>query len=198
MLKFKGFEDFKTKEEMLGFLDLCQNFPHIAIDSEKDPDLDHFICFSIAYKRFACHFPVSYICEEPEINIDEEVYEKSIKTMSEHPLRVFQHAGHDIPEMENALGCDFSGRFADTMIMAHMINEELYSKDLDSLYKHFVDPEGGKKRDPLMQYIIDHKGWSQVPAQLMGTYCDNDAIITSELFIVLEPLYIEQFGPMFS
>jgi DNA polymerase I-like protein with 3'-5' exonuclease and polymerase domains len=172
-------------------------FPHIAVDTEGDFKFDPplFLGFSVAYKTTGYYVPVGHF-KEPDANVDEDVLELAMKKIEEAPLRVFQHAGHDLMVLDQLGYPMWDKPFACTMIMAHMINENLPSKSLDSLHKTFTGGVG-KIRHPVMQQIIDTLGWSSVPVYLMNEYGTQDAVATSELFLELEPRYVEQFGPLY-
>lgn len=98
------------------------------------------------------------------------------------PCLIMHNAKHDLKAMRN-LGIDYKGPFYDTMLMAHMINENLMSKELDYLSKYY----GGepKRNSDVMKSIIKGFGWEYIPVDLMRTYGANDAYITEELFYAL-------------
>lgn len=169
--------------------------PHIGVDTESDFTLDPplFLGFSLAFGSQGMYFPVAHM---EDGNVDSDIIELGMKIISENPLRVFQNAGHDLQVLDD-LGCPMWDKpFACTMIMAHMIDENIISKDLDTLHKMFTGGKG-KLRDPVMQQIIDTMGWRYVPIQLMAEYGAQDAIAASELFIELEPIYKNQFGDLY-
>lgn len=194
MLHLTGLREVASKEETLDFLTYVPSFPHIALDVEGDPALDLFLGFSIAFLEHTVYLPVAHL---EDGNVDEETLQLALKVCKEHPLLVFQNAGYDL-EKFRTLDIDMDGPFADTMIMAHMIDENLPAKDLDALCRHFLSEDVGKERHAAMQGIIDSMGWRYVPTQMMADYCCNDSIITSKLFVTLRPLFEEQFGPMFN
>lgn len=109
--------------------------------------------------------------------------------LSHHPCLVFHNAKHDLRSLK-ALGIDYQGKFYDTMLMAHMTDENLYSKELDYLSKHFGgDP---KRKSEEMEMLIKAFGWAAVPVDYIRPYGANDAYITGELFHKLLPDFQEQ------
>ena len=196
MLELEGGKPVPTKGQMMGFLEIMQGTSHIGVDTESDPDTDLFLGFSIACGEVGMYFPVGHL--EADANIDDEVYDYSMNVIDKHELRVFQHAGYDLSRYEHKLGIPLQGRFVCTMTMAHMINENLVSKSLDSLHKHYVKNGTGKEMPELMKNIIKQMGWRYVPAQLMTVYGTQDAVAASQLFLALKPLYTAQFGELFS
>lgn len=185
------------KKAMLSFLETLQHAPHIAVDTESDPETDLFLGFSIAYQRLGMYFPVGHL--QDGVNIDDEVFDTAMKVIDNAPLRVFQHAGYDLGRFQYKLGHILHDkRFVCTMTMAHMINENTINKSLDSLHRKYVKNGQGKFKNKVMEDITQKLGWRYVPILLMEQYASQDAIITSELYTALEPLYKEQFGEMFS
>jgi DNA polymerase I-like protein with 3'-5' exonuclease and polymerase domains len=134
------------------------------------------------------YFPLNH---KEDVNIDEEVKSFLDHVLAAVPYRIFHHAGHDITILPDL----WDKPFICTMIMAHMVDENVMSKGLDYLHKVYCGGEG-KQRDPSMQYVIDTLGWEYVPFELMNLYASNDAKITMELYLTLLPLYEAQFGPM--
>src|SRR5436190_9102021 len=96
-----------------------------------------------------------------------------------HPCLIFHNAKHDLRALQN-LGIDYQGKFYDTMLMAHMNDENIFSKELDYLSKLFGgDP---KRKSEEMNLLIKAYGWHIVPVDYIRPYGANDAYITGELF----------------
>lgn len=92
---------------------------------------------------------------------------------------IFHNAKHDLRALRN-LGIDWDREFYDTMLMAHMCNENYPSKELEWLSRHFGgDP---KRNSDLQKRIIDLYGWEYIPIEIIRPYGANDAYITAELF----------------
>lgn len=127
------------------------------------------------------------------MNVDEEVSTRLKDVLIRAPYRIMHNAGHDLITLPYL----FDLPFICTMIMGHMVDENVMSKGLDYMHKHHCGGEG-KQKDPLMQSIIDVHGWEMVPYALMYPYATEDARITMELFLELLPKYEEQFGPLWS
>lgn len=142
------------------------------------------------------YFPVGH---REDVNIDEEVFDYLQYVLTSLPYRIFHHAGHDIVALSSFYDLPFIEDlpFICTMIMSHMVDENVLSKGLDYQHKLYCDGEG-KQRPELMQSIIETMGWSYVPYALMYIYASEDAKITMELFQTIKPLYEEQFGPIWS
>jgi DNA polymerase I len=106
-----------------------------------------------------------------------------------HRCLVFHNAKHDLKSLRN-LGINYTGKFYDTQLMAHMNNENYYSKELDYLSKMFGgDP---KRSSEMMDNIIIAFGWEFIPVDIIRPYGQNDAFITEQLFYNLYPDFIDQ------
>jgi len=146
---------------------------------------------SIAHPALhSMYFPVGH---QEDINIDEETRNFLQHVLKTVPYRIMHNAAHDIV----ALPYISDLPFVCTMIMAHMVDENVMSKGLDYLHKYYCSGEG-KEMDPLMESIIKTLGWEWVPYALMDKYGKVDAKITMELFLELLPKYENQFGALWS
>lgn len=172
-------------------LENCSLFDYLAVDTEGyAPDI---LGLSIAHPGLdSMYFPLGH---KENVNVDSEVRERISEVLRAAPYRIFHHAGHDIialPDLHNL-------PFVCTMIMGHMVDENLMSKGLDYMHKFYCGGDGsGKQMDPVMKAIITTMGWEYVPYALMYDYGRVDAKITMELFMKLLPRYEEQFGPLWT
>lgn len=120
-----------------------------------------------------------------EMNLPREWLERILDVFRKRKKPfVFHNAKHDLRALRN-LGFDYQGKFYDTMLMAHMVNENFPSKELDWLSKHHGgDP---KRNTELQKSIIDLYGWAFIPVSIIRPYGANDAYITAELYSALYP-----------
>lgn len=135
----------------------------------------------------ADYFPYFHEIGEnlPESHLDtlREVIEK-------HPRIVCHNWPYDCLALEN-LGINVRDKpFYDTMLMTHFINENLISKALDYVSKHY----GGKPKNKseLQTKFIKAVGWGSIPSWLMREYSANDSYITYELWEKLLPTFQEE------
>jgi hypothetical protein len=171
-------------------LESCLHFKYLAVDTEGYVE-QGLLGISIANPLLqSMYFPISH---KEAVNIDEETHKLLQHVLKTVQYRIMHHAGHDII----ALPYLFDLPFICTMIMGHMVDENIMSKGLDFMHKFHCGGEG-KNRHPLMDSIIHSMGWYYVPFYLMNEYADNDALITMELFLKLLPRYEEEFGPLWS
>lgn len=99
--------------------------------------------------------------------------------LSHHDCLIFHNAKHDLKALRN-LGIDYQGKFYDTMLMAHMIDENIFSKELDYLSRLY----GGDPKRNLDEIKLFAKafGWAMIPLEYIRLYGANDAYITGELY----------------
>ena len=169
----------------------CSRFDYLAVDTEGYIE-QGILGISIATPLLeSMYFPIGH---REDINIDAETYIFLKKVLTSVKYRVFHHAGHDLL----ALPYLYDLPFVCTMIMGHMIDENIMSKKLDYMHKYYCNGDGGKEMDPLMASIIKSMGWYHVPYMLIYDYASVDAKITMELFLKLLPLYEKQFGDPWS
>lgn len=177
------------------FLNYGQHIPTWAVDSESDPKSGMILGISVAFAHQGIYFPINHL--EQDANVSDEILEQLLATMSSRSLLIMHNKAHDLEVFRTELEIDlWEHPVADTMIMAHMIDENVPNKGLDYLHKHYTGKDG-KNRSELMQSFIDSMGWKYVPVVLMEEYATNDAIITEELFEILLPLWEDQYGPLY-
>lgn len=122
------------------------------------------------------YFPVGHRFGQ---NLPSEWVPALCRTIERAPVLIMHNAKHDLRSLRN-VGIDYKGKFYDTMLMAHMVNENVPNKGLDYLSKlHGGEP---KKRSQFMDDTITAFGWDFIPVDEMRPYAANDAYITEQLF----------------
>jgi DNA polymerase I len=103
-----------------------------------------------------------------------------------HDKLIFHNAKFDLVSLQT-IGINYTGRFYDTMLMAHMVNENepLQGKGLDSLTKYYLNDPGKRKSDEFTGFIKAF-GWNMVPSYLMHEYGSYDSELTFRLFRYLQ------------
>lgn len=97
---------------------------------------------------------------------------------------IMHNAKHDLVSLET-LGVKYEGVFYDTLLIAHLIQENLpFSKDLDSLARFYLQEEG-KRKSPEFEAIKNVYGWRGVPSWLMADYAAFDAEVTYRIFEII-------------
>lgn len=179
-----------THSQQLAHLDLCSTFKYLSVDTEGYAP--NILGVSIANPILgSMYFPLGH---KEDVNLDDNLRKTLRRVLEQVPIRIFHNAGHDL----TALPYLFDLPFFDTMIIGHMVDENIMSKSLDFMVKTYCPGEEAKQMDPLMKSIIDTWGWEYVPYSLMYPYATQDALITMKLFHRLLPLYKEQFGSPWS
>jgi DNA polymerase I-like protein with 3'-5' exonuclease and polymerase domains len=169
-------------------LERCLTYKCLAVDTEGYAP--NILGISICNPALeSMYFPVGH---REDVNIDEETRKLLFHVIDTVTFRIMHNAGHDIIALPTIANLPF----ACTMIMGHMVNENIMSKGLDYMSKFYGG--SGKKMNPLMESIIATMGWEYVPYALIDMYAAHDALITMELFLTLLPMYESQFGPLFS
>lgn len=170
-------------------LESCLTYKYISVDTEGYAP--NILGISIATPVLdSMYLPVGH---KETCNVDAETNEFIRHVLTTVPYRIMHNAGHDIIALPYIADLPF----VCTMILGHMIDENIMSKSLDFMSKWYCGNEG-KEMDPLMASIIKTMGWEYVPYSLMYNYALTDARITMELFQKLLPLFEEQFGSLWS
>lgn len=139
---------------------------------------------------------VSYLCDDsissayfpwrhPDDNLDVTVHLPVFKevVLQERKGLIFHNAKFDIPSL-GTLGIKLTPDVTiyDTLIMAHMVNEEFPSKELDWLAKFILKDEKYNK-DGIKKFA-EIFGWAEIPAHVMEPYGAKDPELTLRLFFV--------------
>jgi DNA polymerase I-like protein with 3'-5' exonuclease and polymerase domains len=103
---------------------------------------------------------------------------------------VFHNAKFDLQCFER-LGINlYDSQWYDTMLMQHMLDENLPSKSLDYLGKHYFNV--GKEVSEEFENFLKCFGWEFVPEWMIRDYAIQDAVLTLNLFNRLMPEFISQ------
>lgn len=176
-----------------------ENFPYIAVDTEtngKDVRDGSGLChgISIGVKvpgpfYLAHYFPFFHREGEGTSNLESDtLFELKEAIESYTGIIIFHNAKFDLESLRS-IGINYTGRFYCTMLMAHLINENMpYSKSLDACAQYYLK-EPGKRKSPLWEAALRLYGWEGMPSELMREYAEYDAVSTLRLFEKLFPLW---------
>lgn len=104
---------------------------------------------------------------------------------------VFHNAKFDLESLRT-LGIIYTGKFYCTMLMTHLINENIpYNKGLDSCGKYYLN-DPGKKQSPLFLGWIKVYGWAGMLARIVYEYAAYDADLTYRLWEHLFPIFTKE------
>lgn len=132
----------------------------------------------------------------PDENISHDRLKKLIEFFKRfRGILVFHNAKFDLVSLRT-FGIDWRGRWYCTMIMAHLVNENLpYSKDLTSCVQLYVGKEHSKKDDIAFKTLTKLLGWGNIPYGAMRSYAEHDAVITLLLYFALLPKFNKEVTP---
>lgn len=177
-----------TEAEIYEHLARMQSAKYLVLDTEGE--LTHPFSttwgFSYSVNGVSEYFPFNHISGD---NLDRRYLVMFKRVIENHACVVFHNAKHDLRALRS-LGINITGKFYCTMLMSHMVNENLFAQSLDSVSQYY----GGKPKSmhPTMAEIIKKMGWRYVPSWMFKSYAGNDAFITEELFYKLLPEFISQ------
>lgn len=139
---------------------------------------------------FSIYLPFKHKTEEC---VSQDIADRVRKIIEYWPgYIVFHNAKFDLESLRTA-GINYKGKFYDTMLMCHLINENYpFDKGLSSCVKHYVDKEMSKKDDPAFKWLTEFYGWDGVPINVMREYAEHDAYITARLFYAIIDKFKEE------
>jgi len=155
-------------------LDLFASCNYAAIDTEGYSRNVYGISVAAKGLFSGLYFPLDHIGENLSVAQTKKLY----SIIERLDTAVFHNAAHDLEVLES-IDLEYKGWFHDTMLMAHWVNEEEFSYDLDNLTR--VYKVSRKQMPKSMKMIIDSDGWRAVPLRLMTAYSGQDAFSTLEL-----------------
>ena len=181
-----------TSEETAVFFLLLSKAEYVAVDTETNgADIrdGSGYCQGVSVSFHVSHTAPPLSCYLPfrhtRDNLDKLCLAQLKEALESASILIFHNAKFDLVSLKT-LGIDYQGKFYDTMLMAHWIDENILNKSLDSLSKMYCGNEG-KKISPHFAGILDIYGWADMPSKEIVEYAANDALITLELFDTLYP-----------
>ena len=170
---------------------------YIAIDLEtKDPDLKargsgaiqgrgEIVGIAVAVEGWKGYYPIAH---EGGGNIDRRtVLEWFRKVCATDSYKIFHNAMYDVCWIKS-YGIPINGHIMDTMVMASLIDENRLWYTLNSIsydYLREVKDEKALKEAAESWGIDPKKELYKLPAMYVGSYAEQDAKITLELFKAL-------------
>lgn len=105
---------------------------------------------------------------------------------------VFHNAKFDLVSLATLGFNAFDSQFFDTMLEAHLVNEEYpQNKGLDYTAKYYLGNEG-KIKDKDFKDILKLLGWGGLPVEDINEYAATDAQLTWDLHQALVPMLKEE------
>lgn len=149
--------------------------------------VDYLMGFCFATEDFACYMPFRH----KEKNLPLRYLDHLSDLLSTKDL-IWHNRKFDMHSVKT-IGIDplgFRGKQYDTLMIAQLVNEELYSKELDALARTYLKKEKYKK-DAIKEYGKIF-GFANVPVEMYEEYGPQDARLTRELKAVLWPRLVAQ------
>ncbi len=181
----------KTQDEFDSLIDELLKAPYVAVDTETTGQdcrdgRGWLMGLSVATETTAEYLPFRHTEGE---NLLKEWISTLQFVFPRLKCIIFHNAKFDIVSL-GTIGIEVSDRFYDTMLMAHMIDENIPSKSLEFLGNKFVGE--GKARDDFFKKYLKLEGWANIPTEVMEPYAKQDAALTLKLFHKLYPKFKEQ------
>ena len=191
--QFPTFSD----SDFRGFLAGMKTADYIALDTESNgKDLrsgpGYTMGISIAFRLgtfpiFRAYFPIRHF----DWNYDKERIAELKEVIENLDCIIFHNAKHDLVALEN-LDIHYRGKFYDTMLMAHLVNENYFSKALDWLSRDILNDH--KDRSKEMDQFLKAFGWGMAPSWMVREYAEHDADLTLRLFEYFKPRFIAEIS----
>jgi DNA polymerase I-like protein with 3'-5' exonuclease and polymerase domains len=142
-------------------------------------------------KVYSYYFPLRHDTGNISKKNEERLFSHLRSRTKQTPV-IYHNAKYDLYSMLT-IGLDMRlVYFYDTMMMAHLLNENYWSKTLDWLSKNVCKNEG-KRKPPLFEHCMNLFGWSsKFPAAVMGWYATGDTERTLELFEKFFPKFLSE------
>mgnify|MGYP001792893133 CR=1 FL=1 len=102
---------------------------------------------------------------------------------------IMHNAKHELVALKT-LGIDYKGKFYDTLLLCHLLNEILpYTNSLNGCVAYYLKGDLSKD-DSVVKTIVAALGgqWHLIPADIMAPYATYDAVRALALFEFIEPL----------
>ena len=176
----------------------------IAIDLEtRDPDLKskgsgaiigngEIVGIAVAVKGWKGYYPIAH---EAGPNLDSKKVIDWFTKVCECPAtKIFHNAMYDVSWIRN-LGVKINGLLVDTMIASSLIDENRFSYTLNTMSWKYLSKG---KNETLLNKAAKERGldpkaemW-RMPAMEVGSYAEQDAVLTLELWQQLKKIMAEQ------
>lgn len=181
-----------TSTDFNGFLAGMRTADAVAIDTESDAkdlrdNTGRTMGLSAAFRLgsfpiFRHYFPIRHY----DWNYSGEHISKLREVVTNLDHIVFHNAKHDLVALEN-LDMPYKGKFSDTMLMAHLCNENSFSKGLDWQSREILEDHKDRSRD--MDLFIKAFGWGMAPSWMIEEYAAHDAYLTLRLYEHYLPIF---------
>jgi DNA polymerase-1 len=180
-------------EEQFSYAMMClQANDELGVDTETSGlnvryGTDYLMGFCFAVDGFSCYMPFRHKAKNLPLH-----YLSHIERLLNEKDLIWHNQKFDWHSC-NTIGIDplrFRGKQYDTLLLAMLVNEELYSKELDALSKIYLKQEKYKKDE--VKAFGNAFGFENVPVEMYENYGAQDAVLTRALKQVLWPKLVAQ------
>lgn len=200
------YETLLSEKEALELLNQAAQAPMVAIDTETTGDnlydgRDYCMGVSIAFRNGSRELTGFYmpfrhhnagVMQGENYNFSE--FQPLLQNIIDNSLVIYHNAKFDLVSLAtlglDTLGTAFRGRFVCTMVLSHLLDENkpLTGKSLDSCARYYLNDDKGKRKSEDLKLLIKHFGWGILTPGIIVKYAMWDAVLTYQLFEVLQPL----------
>ena len=179
--------------DMLDFFQECKEVEYLGCDTETTITGDirdgsgYTIGVSLSTGTRSVYFPFRHETDNLSKSVLGKIEDIFNHRKSEGKALVFHNAKFDLVAL-NSLGIPYNGRFYCTLLMAHMIDENLPSKKLDDLSKKFLNDQKDKAN---LEAFVALVGWNALPPEVMADYAAHDAYLTWKLREYFWPSWVD-------
>lgn len=169
-------------EDNFAFAMMCLNAAdEVGVDTETSGlnvrnGLDYLMGFCFAVEEFKCYMPFRH----KEGNLPLRYLDHVASLLEVKPL-IWHNQKFDYHSCKT-IGIDplkFSGPQYDTLLLAQLVNEELYSKELDALGQKYLGETKYKKDE--VKNLGELFGYANLPVEVYKDYGPQDADLTRRL-----------------
>lgn len=199
--RMPGLVWLRRDEHIIEYLKRAKESGIVAVDSETESldSRDDILGISLCYKSRNSYHPVYIEWKYFEENTDVADLFATLLT-SRKITRIFQNVAFD-RKYFHYHGFDVKRQTHDTMIMAHLLNEN-FSVGLKE--RTWIDLPFGGYSIPLEKYKVEHKftkktSYKKIPPETMAPYAATDALATYMLCEKYIPLLrADELWPLYS
>lgn len=190
----------------MDYLAKADNVKTIAIDTETNGQdvrdgRGYLIGISIAWRDAdgVTAFYMPFRHDLDMLNFDFNKFRQPLQHVLDTRRIIFHNAKFDLVSL-HTIGLDSSRvRFFDTMLVAHLLNENApMAYDLDTVSKYYLKKPGKKDKD-IVAKMAKTVGWEGVPPKYMSPYATQDAVGTLELGeMLMDKVKAENLGKVWA
>lgn len=186
---FSASDDFEEFFKHLELYTEMEDKPLVACDTETNAQeirdgRGYLTGISLSFK-FGVQWTMYLPFRHPEDNLSHKQKERVRYWFQRFADKggwlIFHNAKFDLVSLKTA-GIDYQGHFYDTMIICHLLDENLFSKKLEFCVRKYCPDIDGKKNTEAFNALIKYQGWGGISFINMREYAEQDAYITYRLF----------------